>query len=293
MGSNASMQHERLEVTTTDGTKLRVEHWRPQGDVRFVMVVAHGGAEHVGRYARLAKDITAVGGWVVGPDHRGQGESGGTPGHVMAFEEYAADLRQVMLEHRKLDGAADVPWFLFGHSMGGLISLIYLLEHADDIKLRGAVLSSPLLRVAVKVPTIKLALGRVAQYIAPKFAQDAGIPPEHICRDPEEVKRYANDPRRSREITAGWFAAMNRAMARAHSEVGKVQLPLLWYVGTGDKIVDHTSSHEAFANLKDADANDQTLRTFDGYFHELHNEPDELRKPVIDMLTGWLTERLG
>jgi alpha-beta hydrolase superfamily lysophospholipase len=88
--------HTELQLSAADGTPLHVERWTPDGEVRFVVVVAHGGAEHVGRYAWLSKALGEVGGLVVGPDHRGQGKSGGPRGHVERFEDYAADLRRVM-----------------------------------------------------------------------------------------------------------------------------------------------------------------------------------------------------
>jgi alpha-beta hydrolase superfamily lysophospholipase len=94
--SNPPVSHHEQTIEAADGTKLHVERWEPEGAVRFVVVLVHGGAEHVGRYDRLARMFGAHGGLCFGPDHRGQGKSGGRKGHVRAFEQYAADLGQVM-----------------------------------------------------------------------------------------------------------------------------------------------------------------------------------------------------
>jgi alpha-beta hydrolase superfamily lysophospholipase len=291
------VKHTEHTLAAADGTPLHVEVWRPDEPPKFAVVVAHGGAEHVGRYARLAEDLVADGGLVFGPDHRGLGRSGGTRGHVKSFEDYAHDLRTVMLDQAGRGADEErpqaLPWFLFGHSMGGLISLVYLLDHEKDVPLHGAIISSPLLGLTMKVNPLKLAVGKLAGAIAPKLSLPSGIPADAICRDPEEVARYVADPLRVPVVTAGWFAAMNAAIARVEQHAQRIELPCLWYVGTGDRIVDHTATERVFASLPHAAERDQTLRSFEGYYHELHNEPDHLRKPVIAMLRGWIAEHRG
>jgi alpha-beta hydrolase superfamily lysophospholipase len=293
--SSAAVAESRT-VSASDGTAIHVDAWAPEGTPTCVVVVAHGGAEHVGRYANLAGDLGRIGAYVFGPDHRGQGRSGGVRGHVDRFETYADDLRRVMMDVR--DGLPPshrpeaVPWFLFGHSMGGLISLTALLEHADAIPLRGAILSSPLLGLTMKVPAIKRAIGKLAAVLAPKLALPAGIPDDAICRDPDVVRRYAADPHRATVVTAAWFAAMNAAIARVEHDAARLELPLLWIVGTGDLICDHHASERIFAKLPDPAAHDQTFVAFEGYYHELHNEPEELRAPVVERIVKWVEDRL-
>lgn len=306
------MKHSEQSIEAADGTPLHVETWEPKGEVRFVVVLVHGGAEHVGRYDRLARMFGARGGFCFGLDHRGQGKSGGRKGHVKAFEQYAADLGQVMqavAAKRPAGQRPDaIPWFVFGHSMGGLITLTYLLEQArgpakegqvaiagsvQPLPLRGAIISSPLLEVAVKVSPIKLWIGKLAAKIFPTLALPTGIPPTAICRDPAEVERYSKDPRRVGVVTAAWFAAMNRATARVRAEVGTIELPCLWYVGTGDTICNHQTTIATFKSIPDADARGTSLHVFDGYYHELHNEPEKLRAPVMDMVEEWVLARAG
>lgn len=306
------MKHRERTIEAADGTPLHVEVWEPKGEVRFVVVLVHGGAEHVGRYDRLARMFGAQGGLCFGPDHRGQGKSGGRKGHVASFEQYAADLGQVMQAMADELPAAQrpdaIPWLVFGHSMGGLITLTYLLEQArppgdagqpalagrvQPLPLRGAVISSPLLEVAVKVNPLKRLLGIVMAKLWPTLALPTGIPPSAICRDAAEVARYEKDGRRAGVVTAGWFGAMNRATARVRAEVGKIELPCLWYVGTGDTICNHKTTLDTFRTIPSPDARGQSMHVFDGYYHELHNEPEKLRAPVMDMVEDWVLERAG
>jgi alpha-beta hydrolase superfamily lysophospholipase len=288
--------HTELQLSAADGTPLHVERWTPDGEVRFVVVVAHGGAEHVGRYAWLSKALGEVGGLVVGPDHRGQGKSGGPRGHVERFEDYAADLRRVM-ERTAEDLPASqrpdaLPWFVYGHSMGGLITLTYLLDHEKAIPLSGAIVSSPLLGLAMKVGAVKRFAGDVLAKLLPKVTLPTGIPPELICRDPEEVARYRADDRRVGVVSAGWFHALLRAIARVENEIEKVALPMRWAVGTGDGICDHEAMLRVFRSIDDAREHDQTLKIWEGYYHELHNEPEELRAPVWADYRDWILARL-
>ena len=286
------------EFKTSDGTKIHFERWIPDGAPTFVVMILHGGAEHVSRYEELAARFVSKGALVFGPDHRGQGRSGGAKGHVESFTQYAHDVHELAREIARMhpEAAPDkVPWFLFGHSMGGLISLTYLLEHAPrggkEIPLRGAMISAPLLGLVMKVNPVKRGVAKLLDKAAPKMAVPAGIPPEYISRDADEVRKYVQDDRRVGVVSARWASAMEAAMERVHQEVHRLELPMLWYVGTGDKICDHRATLETFGHLHAPEAHDQSLEVFDGYYHELHNEPPELRAPILKMLEGWVDDR--
>ncbi|HEY3189936.1 MAG TPA: alpha/beta fold hydrolase, partial [Solirubrobacteraceae bacterium] len=128
--------------TGAGGVAIYARRWEPDDAPRGVVLVAHGYAEHLGRYGALAEHLTARRLAVAGIDHRGHGRSGGARGHCLDFGEYVADVRL-------LADAAERWWpgrrrLLFGHSMGGLIALCYLLAHPDTV-VAGA-LSAPALR---------------------------------------------------------------------------------------------------------------------------------------------------
>ena len=291
------MSHHERVIEAADGVSLHVEQWDAEGEPKFVVVLSHGAAEHVGRYAHMAERWNANGGIVIGADHRGQGKSGGSKGHVDHFETFARDLRTVIeasVESLPESSRPDkLPWFVFGHSMGGLIALVYLLDHERAVPLAGAMISAPLIEPRVKVGALKRFAANVAMTIAPKFAQPTGIPVAHISRDPAAVAAYAADTRRVDVLSAGWLRAMEAASTRVSAEVGSIQLPMLWYAGTGDEICDHKATQRLHASLTDAKAREQTYREFKGYFHELHNEPAIEREVILKMLDTWIETRRG
>ena len=290
------MDHTTRDLQTRDHTRLHVETWSPPSPPRFVVCIAHGGAEHIGRYARIAGWFAERGGLTFGADHRGQGSSGGPPGHVEHFSVYANDLAEVVTQQQ--DNLPEnarpdaIPWFLFGHSMGGLIALTYLLDQSGRHPFSGAIISAPLLGLTMKVPPLKLKIGQIAARIAPRLTLPSGIPAASISRDPAEVDAYTRDRRRVDKVSARWFAAMNAAVARVSAEAYKLELPMLWYVGTGDLICDPGATRRVFDTLGQPAIRSQSLRTFDGYYHELHNEPELLRQPIKELLLGWIEPRL-
>ena len=110
-------------------------HW-PVDNANACVLLAHGLAEHAGRYAHVAARFNERGVVVVGPDHVGHGASPGIRVFLRTFSEYL----EPMLALRGLieEWYPGQPVFLFGHSMGGLISAHLLLE--SQAAFRGAML---------------------------------------------------------------------------------------------------------------------------------------------------------
>jgi len=284
------------KLETRDKTVLHSELWVPAREPQFVVCIVHGQGEHVSRYDQVARELNELGGLVFGADHRGEGRSGGRPGHVERFEQYGDDLLDILRNYAEHLAPAQrpdaLPWFIWAHSMGGLVTLTYLLDHERDIPLRGVIVSAPLLGLTMKVGAVKEFAVRLLAKVVPRLAVPTGIPAEAISRDPEQVARYVADPRRVTKITTSWAAAMERAIARVEAEAAKLSVPMHWYVGTGDQICDHAAAQNVFATLADPARHDQSIEVWDGYFHELHNEPTELRAPVIAKVHGWITAHL-
>jgi len=110
--------------------------WLPENEPRAVLLIVHGLAEHCGRYMNVVNHFVPLGYAVYGIDHLGHGKSDGKRVYVERFNDYTNTLK---VYFDMIHGwQPDKPIFLVGHSMGGLISAVYLLDHQAE--LAGAVL---------------------------------------------------------------------------------------------------------------------------------------------------------
>src|SRR6476469_7631182 len=118
-------------IQTSDGLAIAGEH-HPRPDARAVVVIVHGYAEHTRRYAGLVAALDAAGCECHLFDLRGHGRSGGVRGYVREFGDYLADLDLFLKHVREIrPESPEVPRVLFGHSLGGLIALDYVLHRPE------------------------------------------------------------------------------------------------------------------------------------------------------------------
>lgn len=284
------MNRETHQVEASDGTPLHVTTWHPEGAPRFRVLVSHGQSEHVDRHAWLAEALVSEGGLVFGPDHRGEGRSGGHKGHVEGFEVYAADLARVC---EQVEGHGDVPTLLFAHSMGGLIGLTFLLEHGERLGVKAAVISAPLLGLALDIGFVKRFAARIGNVLMPTLAVPSDLPASEVLRDPELLKEYEADPHRTMAVTPRWAASMEKAQERVAAAVHQLELPMFWYAGTGDKVCCTPTTQRVFESLPRAAELDQTFRLFEGVYHEPHNEPPGTREEIRELATSWILGHVG
>jgi lysophospholipase len=277
------MRYDALQVPAGDGTELLVHCHRPDVATDRVLLVSHGASEHGGRYAHVARYFVEQGWNVVVPDHRGHGRSGGTAMYVDTFLTYSHDLDTL---HRalQLDPARTL---MFGHSMGGLIAARFHQILADEPRTCGLVLSSPLLGIRVPIPWWKLALGRAVRYVNPRFRFETEVRIEDTTRNADAISRRLEDELMHQHVTAGWFFAMQDAVARVWEEAEKIRVPVLLLQAGDDLIVDPAVGEPWLASVG---SQDKTFRLFEGRYHELHNEPEWME--AVGVAAEWLDERL-
>ena len=148
---------------TAQGPTLFTRTYLPDAAAKAAVVIAHGYAEHSGRYEALAHRLVTEGYAVYALDYRGHGQSGGKRASIRVFREYVDDL--VRFIDRVRETRPHPPRFLFGHSMGGLIALQLVLEHPE--KVEGLAVSGALLQNAVPVPRLLESAAGVVSALAP------------------------------------------------------------------------------------------------------------------------------
>ena len=277
------MQRQTYLLRTGDGVALATYRWLPgAGRPRAAVIIAHGYAEHAGRYDALATRLVEAGHAVYALDLRGHGRSEGARANVGVFGEYVSDLTRFTEHVREIH--PNPPRFLLGHSMGGLVALQTVLEQPE--KVDGLVLSGPYLSNAARVPRPLLALSGPVSRLFPGLPVQS-LDTSALSRDPAVVAAYEADPlvyhgkvkaRLGREmLQAGAFV-----MARADS----VRLPLLVMHGGADRLAAPNGSRELYAR---ASSEDKTLKTYNGYYHEIFNDAGKER--VVGDLLEWVGAR--
>ena len=272
------------ELRAADGVRLYHASWTADAP-RAALLVAHGHGEHGGRYQELARHLAERGIDVHAIDHRGHGRSGGPRGHVDRFDAYVRDLEQWRRAVAQTLPPGP-PVFLLGHSLGGLIAIRHLQAH-PEAGFRGAILSAPLLGIAVQAPRWKVALSGLFSRLLPGLPFRNEIDPSMLSTAPGYVEAFRADRLLHPTITPRLYTEIGEAIRAAFAQPDSIRLPLLVLAPTGDRVV----APEAVARFASACPGEVEVKRYEGFQHEALNEAERHR--VIADVAAWLEARIG
>ena len=286
---------EAFTLDAPDGAKPIAYRSLPTGQIKAVVQLAHGMAEHVPRYRRLAGALNAAGYAVYGGDHRGHGASAGVHG-LGDFGE--AGFQAVVDDMAALSAVAKAehpgkPLVLLGHSMGSFASQIYLLQYADNLD--ALVLSGTSAMDALLAHIMGSGSSGSLESFNAAF-EPSRTPFDWLSRDPAEVDAYIADPlcgfalaERSTQSMFGLGVG-----ARTDPRLGAVRkdLPICIISGEVDPVV---GPDQAFVNVlietyRGLGLGDITHRVYPAGRHEMFNETN--RDEVTAELVAWLGEKV-
>ncbi|MCB2114586.1 MAG: lysophospholipase [Parvularculaceae bacterium] len=261
------------------GARLHCKRWSPAGAAKAAILISHGYAEHLGRYEHVAAALTAAGYDVFAIDHWGHGQSDGERGYAPAFSVFLDGVEALVEKaNAELPGRKK---FLLGHSMGALIAANYLTR--DDKAFAGAALSGPSIKAVEEPSAAVLFIGRVLSKIAPK-AGLIQLDPALVSRDPAVVKAYIDDPLvYCGKMSARLGAALIDAMRSTLQNAPAIGLPILIMHGSQDGLAAPEGARMLNARISSPD---KTLKIYDGFFHEIFNDPG--KENVIADMIAWL-----
>jgi alpha-beta hydrolase superfamily lysophospholipase len=258
-----------------DGLTLSRRRWDGR-DPWAVVLLVHGLAEHSGRYEHVGSHLAERGIEAIAADIRGFGRSGGPRAWVdrwsRLYDDLGAQVREARGRHPGL------PLALYGHSLGGMLVLGYVLDGraAPDL----LVLSAPALEA--DVPAWKRMIAPVLDRVAPRMMIANGLRDRDLSRDPQVAESYRSDPLNVHSSTAHLGAEVFAEQRRVRERLDRLAVPTLVIHGGDDALVPTGSS----AVLEGRPG--VIRHVYAGVRHELHNEPEHER--VLDDVVRWLRE---
>lgn len=301
--------HSRRTLSSASGAALNLYIEPATAHPRGVVQISHGLAEHAARYARFAKFLSARGFHVYAQDHRGHGFTRAPDAPAGRFaerggvEKIVADVDAV--RDVIADEHGDLPVVVFGHSMGGMIALNYVLRHSNRIH-AAAVWNStfqsglPALAARAILGWERLRLGSdVPSRLLPKLTFEAWgkAVPEHrtpfdwLSRDPAEVDAYISDPlcgwNGSISLWSDLFQLARNGAHDANFTGIRRDLPFHLVGGEKDPATDGGRSvRRLAARLKAMGFSDVTATIWPDTRHESLNEIN--RDEVMADFASWL-----
>lgn len=247
-----------------------------------VMGIVHGFGEHSGRYRHVVEFFNQHDIACTTYDLPGHGRTPGKRGHVDNYE-VLLDSVQAFLEFTQNE-FPNLPVILFGHSMGGNILANFLIQRQPSIQ--AAVLQGSWLRVPYKLPAFEIWLAKTMRRIYPSLQVSSKLDTSAISVDPAVVEAYKNDSLNHGLITPGWFFGAYEAQQIAIINASQIGVPTLVMHGTADRLAAHSGSEDL---VKHGGSN-LTYRAWEGFYHELHNEPRQAE--VLQYMLDWVEEQL-
>ncbi len=261
--------------------ELHTRRWEPAGAPRAAVALVHGLGEHSGRYEHVAERFTRAGIAVEAIDLRGHGRSPGPRGDTR-FAPAMGDLDWLVGSC----GDRGVPVFVYGHSLGALLTVAWLLERPAP-PVAGAIVSAIGLHSALREQTGKVRAARVLGRAVPKVRMRSGIDPATLSRDPEVVRAYRDDKLVHDTASLGFGRDALEAIDAILAGAPRLSVPLLVIHGGEDQLAYASGARELAALAPSV----TTLHVYDGLFHEIHHEPE--RDRVLGDVLAWIDAQLG
>ncbi len=241
--------------------------WEPDGEAKGVIVMVHGALEHHRRYGWLIEMWRTAGFQVIMGDLPGHGlTTRSRRGHIDSFDEYVTEVKEWVETAYQFD----LPVFLFGHSMGGLITIRLLQEEQFD--LAGVILSSPCLDLVKKPAKIINGLTHILNVVTPELRVNPGITVNIATRNKDVLEADMNDTLYIDKVTVRWYRELADSMKLAFEELAKTKdVPMLVMQGGDDKIVNKLAVKEWF---NQSPLSEKRYKEWPKSYHEIFNDPE-------------------
>jgi lysophospholipase len=257
--------------------------WEAEGEAKAVIVIIHGAMEHHRRYGWLIEMWRSSGFHVIMADLPGQGmTSRSRRGHIDSFDEYIIEVKDWIHAAYRYE----LPVFVIGHSMGGLIAVRLLQE--ERLNIAGLILSSPCLGLVHTPSKFLNMLSYLLNRVLPSLRMDSGISVQMATRNEDIWEADSNDTLYITKVSIRWYRELADSIKLAFENMEKTQdVPLLVMQGGDDKIVNKASVKEWFNH---APLSEKRFKEWPKCYHEIFNEPE--REDVFEYAKDFVISQL-
>ncbi len=309
------MQSTTFEFESIDGKKIFVRRWIPDTDTELkgVLQISHGMAEHSNRYSEFAEFMANNGFAVYANDHRGHGQTAkdvSKLGFIAPKNGWNLVLEDIKVLNKIIKKENNnLPVFLLGHSFGSITARATISKFGkiyDGIILSGTTGTSKMLissgKLIASIQGLFKGKDKKSELMNSMSFKDfnnsfkpAKTEFDWLSRDHERNKNYVDDPYCGTVFTNGFFADMLSMMAyvnkKSSVENMPKDIPILMISGAKDPVGDFGKGVTKIYNIyKQAGVEDIKLKLYENARHEVLNEIN--RQEVYNDILQWIDEHI-
>jgi len=305
----------KIAFNSFDSKPLHLVNWKSENpeEIKGVLQLIHGMAEHIMRYHELAKVFCDNGYIVYGHDQRGHGKSLGKD-DVIGFiaEENGWDiyLQDVHAVNQFIEEEnPGKPIFILGHSMGAIVTSAYRQKY-DNPNVKGFILSALafeqdfLSNLGIGVASVqKLFKGKISKAkLHNKLSFGAFNKPfkpnrtnyDWLSRDDHEVDKYIADKYCGAVFTVQFFNDLLQGLKEIYKKdnLKKINksVPVLLFAGTSDPVSGGSKKFNQTKEILNKYSDDLSYNLYEGGRHEMLNEIN--REEVKLDIFNWVQSKI-
>ena len=286
--------------------------WTPEGEPKAVLQIVHGIAEFVERYDTFANYLTSLGYVVVAEDHMGHGQSINGDGIQGYFHggwfNAVADTYQ-LLQDTKAE-YPDLPYLLFGHSMGSFMARSILCKYPDS-GISGAIICGTGWQPTFALPALLKVVGAICKKTGEtkpnetlqgmvfgsynKKVEHPRTPYDWLTRDAKIVDAYIAHPLCGFTASCGLLRDMMEGIhyiqQEKHLQLMRKDLPVFFIAGGDDPVGPYGKGVYQAANaFRKAGMHDVSVKIYPLCRHEILNEIN--KEEVFADVSAWIESKI-
>jgi len=252
-------------------------------DPKAVIILVHGMGGYSGRFFEMGPYLAKAGFQIYAIDQKGHGENPSTKGYIDNFKLYTADLRSLVELAKSQNSEKKI--FIFGESMGGLITLDFSIHHQKLIN--GIILMSPAVKDKLPMTISKKANIFISSIFKPMTSYSSDFDAGMFTRDTVMAKRIDSDPLEVRNFTAKFYQAILKTMLYVNLMPWRIRLPVFMILAGKDCMVSAEAGETYFKKIR---SKDKQLKWYPEMFHALYVDKD--REVVFKDIIDWMAKHL-